>query len=99
MDLEITPTDDQKQRLDLWLRDLLSICRRYRLALHTEDDDMRIIDLDRGTTIGLGVTYMLETTTDGSDVVTSYICTDSIHDGIWLVAHDGDLVEQRHVDH
>jgi hypothetical protein len=94
--LETAPTDEQKHRLTDWLDELKIICARYRLVLDTEDTETRLIDIDRGTTIGVGVSYLIEHI-KGRDLITSYDCTGSILDGVWLVETNGAVAEQRHV--
>lgn len=94
--LENEPSDDQKLRLRDWLTELKIICARYRVVLDTEDYETRVIDIDRDTTIGIGVTYLTERK-NGRNVITAYDCTGSILDGVWLISSDGHTQEQRHV--
>lgn len=94
--LEPAPTDEQKSRLEDWLTELKIICARYRLVLDTEDGETRLIDIERGTTIGIGVTYLVEQRGD-RQLITSYDCTGSILDGVWLVEGATGPDEQRHL--
>lgn len=95
--LESEPSDEQKHRLRDWLTELKIICARYRVVLDTDDFETRIIDIDRDTTIGIGVSYLTETR-NGSRVITAYDCCGSILDGVWIVdTADGGSDEQRHV--
>lgn len=88
--LESRPTDDQKHRLEDWLSELKAICRKYGLILDTEDGELRIIDVRRGTTIGIGLAWLAE-----GPKITAYDCAGSILDGVWLVDTDDGPVEQR----
>jgi hypothetical protein len=92
--LENAPSDDQKRRLSDWLTELKIICARYRLALDTEDGETRVIDVTRGTTIGIGVSFLIEEK-KGRRVITAYDCTGSILDGVWLIDTPTGTVEQR----
>lgn len=97
--LEGHPTDAQKSRLEDWLTELKIICARYRLILDTDDEEggeTRVIDVERGTTIGIGVHYLIGTK-NGRRVITAYDCNGSILDGVWLVDTDTGMREQRSV--
>ncbi len=93
--LETRPSDEQKHRLEDWLTELKIICARYRLALAAGEGESRIIDIDRDTTIALGLTYLL-THRRGQPVISAYDCTDSILDGVWLIDTTAGTTEQRH---
>lgn len=93
--LEGVPTDDQKHRLEDWLAELKIICRRHRILLDTDGPDSRLIDLDRQSVIGIGVTY-LTTERAGRRRITGYDVTDSILDGVWPVDTDDGVQQQRH---
>lgn len=82
--LEGAPTDEQKHRLEDWLTELKIICRKYRILLDTADDWVHLVDMDRDTTIGIGVTY-LTAERAGRQRITAYDCTGSILDGVWLI--------------
>jgi hypothetical protein len=94
--LEGQPTDDQKHRLEDWLAELKIICRRHRILLDTDQGEARLVDLVRGTTIGIGVTY-LTAERAGRVRITGYDCTGSILDGVWLVDTPSGPREQRDV--
>lgn len=89
--LEGEPCDEQKSRLEDWLTELKIICRRYQLMLDTDDGETRILDLTRGTTIGFGITYLLE----DSGQITGFDCAGSILDGVWLIDTVAGPREQR----
>lgn len=91
--LEGNPSDEQKSRLEDWLVELKFICRNYQLLLDTDEGDVRIVDLLSNTTIGIGLTSLLND--DG--LITDYDCTGSILDGVWLVEGPAGLVEQRSI--
>lgn len=93
--LEGEPTDEQKHRLEDWLSELKIICRRYRILLDTEDTDTRLIDLERQTVIGIGVTY-LTADRGGRRRITGYDVSDSILDGVWPIDTDEGVEQQRH---
>lgn len=82
--LEGAPSDAQKRRLEDYLAELKIICRQYRFLLDTDDADVRIIDLDRNTIVGIGLTYLLSER-GGRARITGYDISDSILDGVWPV--------------
>ncbi len=94
--LEGRPSDEQKHRLEDWLTELKIICRRYRILLDTDSGETALIDLERMHTIGIGVTSLIEDV-PGSNRITSYDCTGSILDGVWLVDTPAGHQEQRTV--
>ncbi len=94
--LETDPSDAQKLRLQDWLTELKIICARYRVVLDTDDDgETRVIDIERGTTIGIGVSYLIDQRPDGRRVISAYDCTGSILDGVWLIDTPAGPIEQR----
>jgi hypothetical protein len=92
--LEGNPSDDQKRRLEDWLTELKIICRRYRILLNTDEDWVHLVDMDRDTTIGIGITY-LTAERGGRERITGFDCTGSILDGVWLVDTPQGPKEQR----
>lgn len=90
---EPNPSADQRRRLDDWCTELLIICRRYRIHMDDSSGDVRIIDTDRDTLIGLG---LFAVTTEKGEIG-AYMPVDSILDGVWLVDTADGPVEQRDV--
>lgn len=96
--LEGLPSDTQKRRLEDWLTELKIICRRYRILLEAEDGEVRLIDLDRRTTIGLGLTYQTAERA-GREWITACDATGSILDGVWLIDTPNGPEEQLRAGH
>ncbi len=84
--LEGEPTEDQKVRLDMWLRELRDLCRRHRILVESDTnlEDVRLIDLDRMRIIGVGLTPQLAVRA-GRWRITHFDSSDSVLDGVWLV--------------
>lgn len=94
--LEGHPSDDQKERLEDWLSELMLICRRYGLVLDTDDADTRVVDVWSNTVIGVGLQYIVADDRD-QPKIHSYDCAGSILDGAWLVDTPEGPQEQRAV--
>lgn len=102
LNLDGTPDNPRGTALIDFLADLAQLSMRYRLVLHshTDDGEVRAIDLSTMTVIGVGLAPMLHSATDritpGFDV--AYDMIGSILDGSWLVENDTkELIEQREV--
>jgi hypothetical protein len=91
--MEGHPSDEQKNRLEDWLTELMLISRKYRIVATCESGDIRLIDVNTDTVIELGILPLLDT--DGR--VTAMDCTGSILDGVWLVDTPTGAAEQRSV--
>jgi hypothetical protein len=95
--LESAPTDLQKNRLERWLGDLQRNCNRNRIALESgEDGDIHVVDLERGTVIGVGMDVLLRTV-EGQVRISALDCEGSILDGVWLIDTPEGPREQREV--
>lgn len=97
--LEGKPTDGQKQRLDAFLREIKTICRKYRILIDVDEDDwIQLIDLDAKTRIGFGLSCL--SYDDGTSwQVTSCDATGSILDGVWMVDTPTGPMEQIALGH
>lgn len=95
--LEGAPTDEQKERLEEFLAELMLVSRRYGILLQDEHETVQFLDLrGEGRLIGVGLQFDTDTgTPDGR--VTDYFAADSILDGVWLVDTDDGPVEQHRV--
>jgi hypothetical protein len=80
--LEGTPTDDQKERLEDWLQEMKLICRKYSLALTSEDEEVVVLDLASGNVVGIGIVPL---TSGDPPYITAFDCAGSILDGVWQV--------------
>lgn len=88
---ETAPTLDQRRRLELWLQGLTSLCVQHQILIEQVDTDIRIIDRDRGTLIGLDLIVQI----DEERGLLAIDPIDSILDGVWLVESANGPVEQR----
>lgn len=88
----------QGQRLTQFLDGLLELSRECQLLLHLDEPtgDIEIVDLRSRTVLGIGLIPQLST---DETTVSVYDCEGSILDGVWLVEHDGQMVEQRTIPH
>lgn len=94
--LEGNPDDDQKNRLEDFLTELMLLTRRYNVLLLDQEETVQILDLRRQCNlVGVGIVAFTEPGDDSK--VVSYMAADSILDGAWLVDTDGGPVEQRQV--
>ncbi len=91
--LEGDPQDEQKARLEAWLKELTLISRKYRILIETLDGEVCIEDLDRQSVIGLDLSLLL----DNNGNVQCYDVESSILDGVWLVDTPQGPQEQRAV--
>lgn len=92
--LENWPNASQCIRLGRFLEDLAALCTSQRLVLAVEDGELRIVDLERDSVIGIGLDHQLSGR--WRHHIDSYNCEGSILDGVWLVENgNGDLVEQQ----
>ena len=95
LSIEGAPTDDQKERLEEFLAELMLISRKYQLLLKGNGEMVEFFDLVRQSTIGFGLEWF---TAVGDDLkVTGYIPADSILDGVWPVDGPDGMAEQRHL--
>jgi hypothetical protein len=69
--LEGTPTDDQKERLEDWLQEMKLICRKYSLALTSEDEEVVVLDLASGNVVGIGIVPL---TSGDPPYITAFDC-------------------------
>lgn len=93
--LEGQPDDDQKDRLEGFLTELMLITRKYRIGLIDDAETLEMRDLRNGNLIGLGLVEF----TDRIDPrkVLRYLPADSILDGVWNIDTDDGPVEQHQV--
>lgn len=90
--LEGAPGDDQKERLEDFLSELMLLTRKYRILLADEHETLQILDMPTGNLIGLG---LVNWTAPSDDLrVLAYEPADSILDGTWLVDTPDGPVEQ-----
>ena len=95
IEVEGHPDDDQKNRLEDFLSELMLLVRRYRILPLDPDAELRLLDMVSGNLIGLGLVVF---TAPGNDhLVTGLLPADSILDGDWLMDGPTGAVEQRHV--
>lgn len=91
--LEGAPTDDQKDRLENFLSELMFSVRRWGICFLDPDEVLQFVDMSTGNTVGIGLTMF---TAPGDDTrITGYLPADSILDGAWLVDGPDGPVEQR----
>jgi hypothetical protein len=93
--VEGAPTDDQKNRLEGFLAELMLISRRYRILLNDPGEGVELLDLSTQHVIGLGLDWF--TASSDETRITGYVPTDSILDGVWPVDGPDGVTEQRHV--
>lgn len=93
--LEGAPTDDQKERLESFLVELMLLSRKYQILLHDREETAELLDIRTGRLIGMGLAWF--TAPDDDCKVLDYVPVDSILDGTWLMDVDEGFVEQRHV--
>lgn len=81
--VEAAPEDDQKNRLEEFLAELMLMTRKYMILLCDGHETLEFVDLRNGNLIGVGLVGF----TDRSDPdrIMSYVPADSILDGVWLV--------------
>lgn len=92
--LEGAPTDDQKERLEDFLSELMLLSRKYKILLSDEHETTQLLDVRTMTLIGLGLVFW--TAPGEPRRVVSYTPADSILDGTWLVdTEDGPLEQQQ----
>ncbi len=90
--VEGQPQDDQKERLENFLSELMLISRRYRILLRDNDECTQLLDMNTGNLIGLGLAWF---TGEDPHHILSYVPVDSILDGTWLVEGPDGPIEQR----
>ncbi len=91
--VEGAPDDDQKERLEDFLFELMLVCKRHGVHLIDADAAVELIDSGRGTIIGLG----LFADVDAEDCLKRYLPHHSILDGVWPVDSPDGVTEQRFV--
>lgn len=96
--IEGSPTTDQKDRLEDWLSQIKIVCRTYGILLDTDDGETRLIDLETGKIIGMGLTYLM-VQRRGHTRISAYDVTDSILDGTWPVDTPAGTADQRQAGH
>jgi hypothetical protein len=79
--LEGAPDDDQTQRLEDFLSELMLIARKYQILLLDPEEDVQFIDLRTHHLIGLGLMFF--TPRYRSDTVVAAMAVNSILDGAW----------------
>lgn len=95
--MESRPSDDQRERLQDFLVEVMALSRKYGMVIATEQNGEPpvVFDTKNDTIVGIGFGYVLDE--ERQNVVTEYWCEDSILDGVWIVEReDGTLVEQRY---
>lgn len=93
--LEGAPQDEQRERLEDFLSELMLLTRKYKILLSDGHETTQLIDMPTGNLIGLGLVFW---TAPGDERrVISYTPADSILDGTWLVDTDDGPVEQQSV--
>lgn len=90
LDVESTPTDDQKERLENFLTELMLLSRKYRILLMDEAETVEILDVPSQHVIGVGLGWFID---DGR--VKEYVPVDSILDGAWPMEVGDAVTEQR----
>lgn len=83
--LEGAPTYEQHARLSDFLTELMAISRRYGMVINAyhEDGAPSVVDVTRGTTVGMHLNYFLDAHGDG---IAGYdFNVASILDGVWQV--------------
>lgn len=95
--LEGQPDDDQKDRLEHFLAELMLITRMYRILLIDGHETLEFHDLRSGHLIGVGLVGF--TKPANPNQILMYVPADSILDGAWEVDTDDGPVEQHKVTH
>lgn len=93
MHLEGHPSDDQKERLEDFLTELMCITRKYGILLMDGEETVELLDLQSGTYLGIGLAFF--TAPRDAARIVGYVPSDSILDGTWLVDGVDGPIEQR----
>jgi hypothetical protein len=93
--LEGRPDDDQKDRLEHFLAELMLITGKYGILLVDGHETTEFHDLPSGKLIGVGLVGF--TKPSNPDKILMYVPADSILDGAWLVDTDDGAVPQCEV--
>lgn len=96
LSLEGRPTDEQKDRLENFLSELMLITRKYGMLLVDDHETLQLHDLRNGNHL-VGVGLVGFTSAQDPNHVLMYVPADSILDGTWLIDTDKGPVEQHAV--
>lgn len=95
--LESRPSEDQRERLQDFLIEVMALSRKYGMVIATELEGSPpvVFDVHADTIVGIDFGYVVDE--DKNNKVVAYQCADSILDGVWIVEQDdGSLVQQRY---
>lgn len=94
-EIEGWPDDDQRDRLEHFLSELMLITRKYGILLVDGHETTEFHDLRSGHLIGVGLVGF--TKPSNPDKILMYVPADSILDGAWLVDTKNGPVEQHKI--
>jgi hypothetical protein len=95
--LEAQPTEDQRERLQDFLVEVMALSRKYGMVIASDKsgEPPVVIDIHSDSIVGIDFFYVVDE--QRNNLVTEYWCEDSILDGVWIVEEaDGSLTEQRY---
>lgn len=78
-DLELSPSERQKKRMEGFLEELFRVSTAYGIALRGSPAGLSFYDMDKRAVVGLGLTSWFR----GAEL-SSYVAEDSILDEAWV---------------